>query len=237
MNIFVVGCGAVGSQFAVEMAKRLYANGLHNSVSIHLYDFDTVESRNCAAQVYSPSQIGMTKVAALHGILSDFVPSVTKHPIKVDSKTVIVTNNDAIFVDAVDDLMTRRHMCERGIVAGVPVLHLAMNEGGEGQVTWSTKWTDSFPLGPLKMTQAKAKELAARPKPEIPPCELSYMRGIIFNTAFSGVCALWQALGMDNYADEPAICSYLVTNTQVSQIAYHPLDEPLLGSGGDDGTV
>lgn len=74
-DIHIIGCGAVGSTIAEQLARL----GIKE---IHLYDFDTVSTYNITNQMFFEQQIGQTKVEALTGLLklinSDIV--VIRHP-------------------------------------------------------------------------------------------------------------------------------------------------------------
>ena len=61
-RIHIIGCGSVGSTLA-ELLARL---GL---TKITLYDFDTVEPKNLANQLFRQEHINMTKVDALTSML------------------------------------------------------------------------------------------------------------------------------------------------------------------------
>lgn len=63
----IIGCGAVGSVVA-EMLARLGVK------KMRLYDFDTVESKNIANQMFFDKQIGMKKVEALRDIILEINP-------------------------------------------------------------------------------------------------------------------------------------------------------------------
>jgi len=58
LHVHVVGCGAVGSKVALEVAKM----GVE---TIHLYDMDRVEGHNLDNQEYCREHVGMKKVEAL----------------------------------------------------------------------------------------------------------------------------------------------------------------------------
>ena len=57
-RVDVIGCGAVGSRIAMEVAKL----GVQN---LHLWDFDTIESHNIANQLFHLGDIGKPKADTL----------------------------------------------------------------------------------------------------------------------------------------------------------------------------
>lgn len=73
-TIVIIGCGAVGSNIALNLAKMGYTHFV-------LYDKDIVESHNLPNQAYWPAHIGMNKVDALAQVLQSFNPviQVEKH--------------------------------------------------------------------------------------------------------------------------------------------------------------
>lgn len=67
--IHIIGIGAMGSRVA-ELLIRL------GIPKIHIWDFDTVEDKNIANQVYLHHHIGMKKTDALEELLKDINPQV-----------------------------------------------------------------------------------------------------------------------------------------------------------------
>jgi len=68
-RIHIIGCGSVGSCVA-ELHARF---GL---TKITLYDFDTVEPKNLANQMFTQEHIGEPKVEALSNIIQEINPEV-----------------------------------------------------------------------------------------------------------------------------------------------------------------
>lgn len=71
-RLHIIGCGAVGS----TVAENLVRFGLTN---LTLYDFDVVESRNIANQMFRTIDIGKPKTQALSEILLDINPELEGH--------------------------------------------------------------------------------------------------------------------------------------------------------------
>lgn len=65
--IHIIGCGSVGSTVAENLARF----GVKNMI---LYDFDEVESRNIANQMFTNKHIGRPKVEALSEMLLEINP-------------------------------------------------------------------------------------------------------------------------------------------------------------------
>ena len=68
-RLHIIGCGAIGS----TVAENLVRFGL---TKITLYDFDRVEDKNVANQLYTASDIGRLKTEALADKLIDINPEV-----------------------------------------------------------------------------------------------------------------------------------------------------------------
>lgn len=71
-RLHIIGCGAVGS----TVAENLVRFGLTN---LTLYDFDVVESRNIANQMFRSIDIGKPKTQALAEMLTDINPELKDH--------------------------------------------------------------------------------------------------------------------------------------------------------------
>lgn len=68
-DIHIIGCGAVGSTIAEQMARL----GIKK---IHLYDFDVVSTHNITNQMFFERQIGQEKIIALSDILTMINPNI-----------------------------------------------------------------------------------------------------------------------------------------------------------------
>jgi len=62
--ISIVGCGAIGSQVALQLTKL-------GCTKFHLYDLDQVDSHNLVNQAYRAEQVGQTKVDALKALIHE----------------------------------------------------------------------------------------------------------------------------------------------------------------------
>ena len=120
-RIHIIGCGSVGSTIAENLARA-------GVTKFTLWDFDTVEPKNIANQMFIQADVGLPKVEALTRILCDINPDV-KDEIKtmpegwngqklsgyvflcvdnIDLRREIVEKHfDNIFVKAMFDVRTR----------------------------------------------------------------------------------------------------------------------------------
>jgi len=71
-RIHIIGCGSVGS----TVAELLVRFGL---TKITLYDFDIVEPKNLANQMFRQEHIGLLKTEALSEMLSEINPEISKN--------------------------------------------------------------------------------------------------------------------------------------------------------------
>lgn len=70
-RIHIVGCGSVGS----VLAENLVRFGI---TKVTLYDFDTVEAKNVANQLFTAADVGRPKVEALADHLASINPDIRK---------------------------------------------------------------------------------------------------------------------------------------------------------------
>ena len=68
-RIHIIGCGSVGSTVAENLARS-------GVVNFDLWDFDVVEPKNLANQMFRQKDVGVTKVEALSDILAEINPQV-----------------------------------------------------------------------------------------------------------------------------------------------------------------
>ena len=68
-DIHIIGCGAVGSTIAEQLARL----GIKK---LHLYDFDTVSEHNITNQMFIAPQIGLTKLKAMTALLEFINPDI-----------------------------------------------------------------------------------------------------------------------------------------------------------------
>lgn len=100
-EIHIIGCGAVGSTIAEQLARL----GIK---SVHLYDFDIVSSHNITNQMFLDKHIGQLKILALEDILKSINPNMTVN-IHHDGWTQGTTLSGYVFL-AVDNIDTRKEI-------------------------------------------------------------------------------------------------------------------------------
>jgi len=99
-RIHIIGCGSVGSTVAELLARF----GL---TKLTLYDFDKVEPKNLANQLFRQEHIGMEKVNALANMLCEINPEI-KSNIRVASHGYVAQKLSGYIFLAVDNIDLRR---------------------------------------------------------------------------------------------------------------------------------
>lgn len=64
LNIFIIGCGNLGSWLALDLARKGH--------TLHLFDGDKIEEENIGCQLYSTNQIGCDKAGTTRYIVQEF---------------------------------------------------------------------------------------------------------------------------------------------------------------------
>jgi len=115
-KIHIVGCGAVGSNLAIKLARM----GAHRFV---LYDFDDVEAHNLPNQQYLPEHVGMPKVDALEKVLKTFNPQiqVEKYNEAFGEKHALQLGSGILCL-AVDSLSARGQIADLARLNAEPIL-------------------------------------------------------------------------------------------------------------------
>jgi len=101
-RIHIIGCGSVGSTVAELLARF----GL---TRLTLYDFDKVEPKNLANQLFRQEHIGMEKVAALTEMLCEINPEI-KSTIKTVLHGYVAQNLSGYVILCVDNIDLRREI-------------------------------------------------------------------------------------------------------------------------------
>lgn len=102
-EIHIIGCGAVGSTIAEQLARL----GIKQ---IHLYDFDIVSEHNITNQMFYLAHVGLTKLKALDEILHAINPQIEliHHP---EGWEKGMTLSGYVYL-AVDNIDTRKEIVQ-----------------------------------------------------------------------------------------------------------------------------
>jgi len=103
-RIHIIGCGSVGSTVAELLARF----GLKN---ITLYDFDTVEPKNLANQLFRQEHIGMAKTDALARMMCKINPEI-KTAIQVAAHGYVAQRLSGYVFLCVDNIELRREIAK-----------------------------------------------------------------------------------------------------------------------------
>lgn len=137
MIISIIGCGAIGSNLAVNLAWDLKG---YEKIILNLVDFDKVENRNIRAgtQIYDYRSLNKPKTFALASMLSQIID-----PNRITiSNDKIVSNNlkkpggvwhSELVLDCVDNSKTRN------LLIGLPnpVFHIGFSPLMTGMGIWN----------------------------------------------------------------------------------------------------
>lgn len=104
-KIYIIGCGAIGSFAALELAKM-------GATKIEVWDNDIVSIENMSNQFFRFSDIGKNKAKALFDLVKDFTNVEIKfHETLFESGTgchSFFNDEDAIIISAVDSMKVRK---------------------------------------------------------------------------------------------------------------------------------
>lgn len=98
----ILGCGAIGSTIAVQLARL----GMNH---IHLWDFDIVESVNIANQQFIDDMVGMPKVPATDQLMHAINPDIITY---LHGKYTDEPLDGIVFI-AVDNVDVRKEIIKR----------------------------------------------------------------------------------------------------------------------------
>jgi len=101
-RVHIIGCGSVGSTVAELLARF----GL---TKLTLYDFDKVEPKNLANQLFRQEHVGMSKIVALAQMLCEINPE-AKDNIKVASHGYVAQKLSGYVFLCVDNIDLRREI-------------------------------------------------------------------------------------------------------------------------------
>ena len=226
MRIALVGCGFLGSLFAEEVTKRLFA--FETRVQWAFVDDDVIDDRNPANHLFTLQDVGQAKVRALKNRMRLYAPTAVDtlaYKKRVGPKSRNFgqmlaawsgeAGNPLIVVDAVDNLPTRHWLWRLGKLQGFTVLHLGVSQLGTGAVEWTRgDAIDTFSLSPIALAAAGLDGDAQAQLTQLdhlPPCDLVGFRGLGLNVAVAGAKAVGCFAGLDPENTAPPAASGTMT--------------------------
>lgn len=126
MNIYIAGCGALGSQISMHLAL--------NDVRFILIDNDRVGQENIGTSAYDRHQAGMPKANALAELLWLRGCADTEPQIRFVDAT-IKTRDEYLIIDSFDNVQARSHTC------GLNTVHVGVSTDRTGIILWDDSYT------------------------------------------------------------------------------------------------
>lgn len=153
-RIHIIGCGSVGATIAELLARA----GL---TKLTIWDFDTVEPKNLANQIFVQQDIGTPKVDALTRILSDINPDITKD-LRVKPKGWDGEKLNGYVFLCVDNIDLRRRIVEENFnnltVKAMFDFRTRLEDAQHYAALWSDITQKKNFLGTMQFTHEEAKE-------------------------------------------------------------------------------
>ena len=138
MRVFVCGCGAIGS----NLIDTLVRQGVKAEISV--VDFDRVEEKNLATQVWNYDEIGQLKVAAMQNRCYNInKTNIEIFDKKLDNRTIkkFLKNckDTDLVVDCFDNSESRKLLKDYCTNNDIRCLHGGLFEG-YGEVVWNDSY-------------------------------------------------------------------------------------------------
>lgn len=189
-RIHIVGCGSVGANVASQLARC-------GVTKFTLWDFDVVESKNLANQVFRTKDIGKPKVEALQDILVDINPDI-KDDIKLKPKGWDGEQLNGFVFLAVDNIDLRRRIVEMHMDNMFVKAMFDFRTRLEDAQHYAADWSDYGMKKAFLNSMAFSHEEAAEETP-VSACNVTLS---VFPTV-DVVCALGVANFMNFWNDKP----------------------------------
>jgi molybdopterin/thiamine biosynthesis adenylyltransferase len=153
-RIHIIGCGSVGS----TVAELLVRFGL---TKLTLYDFDSVEPKNLANQMFRQKDIGKPKVMALTNMLCDINPETTAN-LHIDERGYTAQKLSGYVLLCVDNIELRREIAisnkDNPYIKAMFDFRTRLTDAQHYAADWSDmKMVDDF-LRSMNFTHEEAKE-------------------------------------------------------------------------------
>jgi len=127
VNIYVAGCGALGSQIAMHLA-------LNDDVTFILIDNDRVGSENIGTSAYDRHQVNMMKATALSELLWLRGCAFTEPQVRFIDHSLVV-NHEHLIIDTFDNISARECTC------GMSTIHVGVSVDRTGIILWDDSYT------------------------------------------------------------------------------------------------
>lgn len=161
-NLVILGCGAIGANLAISLARRGFCK-------FWLADSDRIEEHNISTQPWNEFDIGKMKVHVLGATLGSIAraeANTYSKRIALEKQVASWVPEDAVIVDCFDNHEARA--IAQSVSRSWPVLHVGMSREGTAEVTWAEGYTvpPDIPLAdpcnyPLSRTLIELSVVAA----------------------------------------------------------------------------
>ena len=132
-RISILGCGALGANLAISLARRGFNN-------FWLADFDKIEEHNFSTQPWRTQDLGKNKAMILAFEL--FMMTKARAEVyqrKIETNKILCDSN--IWIDCFDNHSARQTAQDIFKIAQMPVLHVGLSNQNTGEVTWDIRYT------------------------------------------------------------------------------------------------
>lgn len=131
-RILVLGCGAIGSNLVISLARRGFSRFI-------LVDHDRIEEHNISTQTWTGYDLDRMKVHVLAGQIATIGAECSTHHKTVTKPKQINPFDSDIIVDTFDNSASRAVAQELG--GAYSVLHVGMSGENTAEVTWAEHYT------------------------------------------------------------------------------------------------
>ena len=141
-RIVILGCGAIGANLAVSLARRGFKN-------FFLFDYDRISEHNFSTQPWSKQDLGRLKATTLSSMIYSMTGAIgptwlNKIERPHDIAGPVQTYRPDIFIDCFDNHDARQCVSNMGILWAEPynqILHAGMSNQNTGEITWDIRYT------------------------------------------------------------------------------------------------
>ena len=151
-RVHIIGCGAVGSTVAENIARL-------GVTDISLYDFDTVDSKNIANQMFTEKDIGKLKVEAVARMICRINPDIRGGLYLYENGYTDQNLSGHVFL-CVDNIDLRRKICEDNRmnqnILSVYDFRMGLTDGQHYAADWSKSEDRDRLLGTMNFSHAEA---------------------------------------------------------------------------------
>ena len=143
-RIAILGCGALGANLAVSLARRGFRK-------FFLFDFDKIDEHNISTQPWTKQDLGRRKVDILNSLLFSIsgAESYTYWKRLESAEDIIYGLNEGwevkadLFIDCFDNMKARAEAYTLGhkLKHLYHVLHTGLSNQNTGEVTWNERYT------------------------------------------------------------------------------------------------